>query len=89
MLKVQSFLNSHYTHSTGKGTVWSTEKQMLIINSLFYNFYIPPIMFAVVKDEDGHEMRICMDGKRRLTSIVRFLTGSVCFQLPYGSNLAN
>jgi len=60
---------------------------MLIIDSLFHNFYIPPIVFAVVEDEEGHEIRICLDGKQRLTSIVRFLIGSVRFQLPYGSNL--
>jgi hypothetical protein len=65
------------------------EEQMLIIDSLFHNFYIPPIVFAVVKDEDGHEMRVCVDGKQRLTSIVRFLIGAVRLQLPYGPNVDN
>jgi len=60
---------------------------MLIIDSLFRNFYIPPIVFAVTEDEDGHEIRVCVDGKRHLTSIVRFLGGSVRFQLPYYSNV--
>ena len=55
---------------------------MLLIDSIFRNIYIPPIVFRLVKDEDGHEIRVCVEGKERLTSIVDFLTGSVHFQLP-------
>jgi uncharacterized protein with ParB-like and HNH nuclease domain len=53
---------------------------MRIIDSLFHNFYIPPVIFAITQDEDGEEIRICVDGKQRLTSIVRFLNGLVRFQ---------
>ena len=55
---------------------------MLLIDSIFCNIYIPPIVFHVVKDEDGHEICVCVEGKEHLTSIVDFLTGSVYFQLP-------
>ncbi|KAF8492334.1 hypothetical protein F5888DRAFT_1729821 [Russula emetica] len=55
--------------------VWPTGKQMEIIDSLYHNFYIPPVIFAVMRDEDGEEVRICVDGKQRLTSIVKFLDG--------------
>jgi uncharacterized protein with ParB-like and HNH nuclease domain len=50
---------------------------MEIIDSLFHNFYIPPVIFAVMQDEDGEEVRVCVDGKQRLTSIVKFLDGHV------------
>jgi hypothetical protein len=50
---------------------------MEIIDSLYHNFYIPPVIFAVMRDEDGEEVRICVDGKQRLTSIVKFLDGHV------------
>jgi hypothetical protein len=46
---------------------------MEIIDSLYHNFYIPPVIFAVMWDEDGEEVRICVDGNQRLTSIVKFL----------------
>jgi hypothetical protein len=58
--------------------VWPTGKQMEIIDSLFHNFYVPPVIFAVMQDEDGEEVRVCVDGKQRLTSIVKFLDGHVC-----------
>ncbi|KAI9456627.1 hypothetical protein F5148DRAFT_984387 [Russula earlei] len=60
-----------------RDVVWPTAKQMEIIDSLFHNFYIPPVIFAVMQDEDGEEVRVCVDGKQRLTSIVKFLDGHV------------
>jgi len=53
---------------------------MGIIDSLFHNFYVPPIILAVTRDDEGNEIRICIDGKQRLTSIVKFLAGSVRFK---------
>jgi uncharacterized protein with ParB-like and HNH nuclease domain len=56
--------------------VWPTNKQIGLIDSIFRNFYIPPIVFAVQKDE-GEDVRICVDGKQRLTSIQKFIDGQV------------
>ena len=53
---------------------------MGIIDSLFHNFYIPPIILAVIRDEEGNEIRICVDRKQRLTSIVKFLDGFIRFK---------
>ena len=50
---------------------------MEIIDSLFHNFYVPPVIFALVKDEDGEDTRVCVDGKQRLTSIQKFFDGQV------------
>jgi hypothetical protein len=51
---------------------------MAIIDSLFHNYYIPPVVFALSKDPvDGYETRLCVDGKQRLTSIQKFFDGQV------------
>jgi len=57
--------------------VWSETKQIHLIDSIFRNFYIPPVIFAVQKDEEGEEVRVCVDGKQRLTSIQKFFDGQV------------
>ena len=44
--------------------VWPEAKQIGLIDSIFRNFYIPPIVFAVQRDEEGEEVRICVDGKQ-------------------------
>ncbi|KAJ6515810.1 hypothetical protein C8R45DRAFT_1140839, partial [Mycena sanguinolenta] len=62
--------------------VWPPQKQALLIDSLFRKFYVPPVIFAVTKDEDGVPIRICVDGKQagqRLTSIQRFLDGQLAY----------
>jgi uncharacterized protein with ParB-like and HNH nuclease domain len=56
--------------------VWPENKQMRLIDSLYHNYYIPPLVFAIVI-ENGGEIRRCVDGKQRLTSIQRFIDGEV------------
>ncbi|KAF8745958.1 hypothetical protein AX14_004253 [Amanita brunnescens Koide BX004] len=60
-----------------RGVVWPVNKQIKLIDSIFRNFYIPPVVFAVQKDEDGVDIRICVDGKQRLTSIQKFIDGQI------------
>ena len=51
---------------------------MAIIDSLFHNYYVPPVVFAIANDPiDGVETRLCVDGKQRLTSIQKFFDGQV------------
>ncbi|KAJ7047222.1 hypothetical protein C8F04DRAFT_1063065 [Mycena alexandri] len=57
--------------------VWPESKQIGIIDSIYRNFYIPPVIFAVNVHDDGTEMRTCIDGKQRLTSIHRFVEGLI------------
>ncbi|KAI0779947.1 hypothetical protein C8Q74DRAFT_1367755 [Fomes fomentarius] len=59
--------------------VWSEAKQMKVLDSIWRNYYVPPVVFAVFKDEDGEEVKRCVDGKQRLTSIQKFIDG----QIPY------
>ncbi|KAJ7846691.1 hypothetical protein B0H14DRAFT_3867637, partial [Mycena olivaceomarginata] len=57
--------------------VWPESKQIGIIDSIYRNFYIPPVIFAVNAFDDGTETRTCIDGKQRLTSIHRFMEGLI------------
>ncbi|KAG2368139.1 hypothetical protein BDR07DRAFT_1448474 [Suillus spraguei] len=61
--------------------VWPETKQIGLIDSIFRNFYIPPVIFAVTRDDEGENVRICVDGKQRLTSIQKFLDGLVSASL--------
>ena len=73
--------------------VWTTQKQESLIDSLYHNFYVPPIIFgeyesslpnkriltsfhkpATTTREDGIEIRTCIDGKQRLTSMRLYVT---------------
>ncbi|KAI0289070.1 hypothetical protein BC826DRAFT_640390 [Russula brevipes] len=66
-------LDPHYQ----RDVVWSEIKQIGLIDSVFRNFYIPPIIFAVSQSSDGTERRVCIDGKQRLTSIQKFMDGLI------------
>ncbi|GJE94148.1 hypothetical protein PsYK624_103160 [Phanerochaete sordida] len=60
-----------------RDVVWPTAKQIGLIDSVFRNFYIPPVIFAVIYHPDGSEKRVCIDGKQRLTSIQKFMKGII------------
>ncbi|CUS09422.1 unnamed protein product [Tuber aestivum] len=63
-----------------RDVVWTPERMSKLIQSVLANFYIPPVIFNVIKfTEDGKERyrRICIDGKQRLTSIKRFVEGRI------------
>ncbi|KAI0808272.1 hypothetical protein C8Q74DRAFT_1189283 [Fomes fomentarius] len=61
-----------------RAVVWPEAKQIGLIDSIFRNFYVPPVIFVVHMTDDGGELRVCVDGKQRLTSIYRFIAGEVC-----------
>ena len=44
--------------------VWNESKQVALIDSILRNYYVPPIVFAIQRDEDGEEIRVCVDGKQ-------------------------
>ncbi|KAG6865081.1 hypothetical protein C0991_005225 [Blastosporella zonata] len=60
-----------------RDVVWPDTKMIGLIDSVFRNFYVPPVIFSVVIHDDGSEKRICIDGKQRLTSIQRFMDGLI------------
>lgn len=51
-----------------RGVVWNSNKQSAVIDSIFRNCYVPPVLFSIhiiTNDEqDTEEMRICVDGKQ-------------------------
>lgn len=57
--------------------VWPEQKQVKLLDSIYRNFYVPPIVFAVSRDRNGELTRMCVDGKQRLTSIQKFMDGQV------------
>ncbi|KAM5543199.1 hypothetical protein V8D89_003073 [Ganoderma adspersum] len=59
--------------------VWAEAKQSRLLDSIWRNYYVPPVVFAVYTDEEGERVKCCVDGKQRLTSIQRFFDG----QIPY------
>ncbi|KAI0667549.1 hypothetical protein C8Q78DRAFT_982039, partial [Trametes maxima] len=60
-----------------RAVVWPDAKQIGLIDSIFRNYYVPPVIFVVHIAEDGSERRTCVDGKQRLTSIYRFISGEI------------
>ncbi|KAI0776998.1 hypothetical protein BD413DRAFT_524648 [Trametes elegans] len=60
-----------------RDVVWPDNKQIGLIDSIFRNFYVPPVIFVVHTMDDGAERRVCVDGKQRLTSIYRFISGEI------------
>ncbi|TFK52057.1 hypothetical protein OE88DRAFT_1658834 [Heliocybe sulcata] len=66
-----------------RDVVWPENKQMRLIDSIFRDFYVPPIVFMVTRDEEDENVRTCVDGKQRLTSIQKFIDG----QIPHRDSL--
>ncbi|GJE94133.1 hypothetical protein PsYK624_103010 [Phanerochaete sordida] len=61
-----------------RDVVWPESKQIGLIDSLMRNYYVPPIIFAVKRNPmTGEDVRVCIDGKQRLTSLRRFLDGEI------------
>ncbi|KAI9572171.1 hypothetical protein HD554DRAFT_2067582 [Boletus coccyginus] len=78
--ELHTFIHEGYIDlnpSYQRDVVWPESKQIGLIDSIFRNFYVPPVIFAVQKDDDGETVRVCVDGKQRLTSIQKFLDGLV------------
>ncbi len=53
-------------HEPYTEVVWHEDKQSQLIESIFRNFTVPQVVFAVRREvgEDGDESRICVDGKQ-------------------------
>ncbi|EPS97578.1 hypothetical protein FOMPIDRAFT_99127 [Fomitopsis schrenkii] len=65
-----------------RDVVWSEPKQTKLLDSIYRNYYVPPIVFDVYKDDDGEEIMRCVDGKQRLTSIQKFFDGQIPYKDP-------
>ncbi|KAJ7590907.1 hypothetical protein C8J56DRAFT_783192 [Mycena floridula] len=62
-----------------RDVVWTEPKQVLLIESIFLSYYVPPVVFATV-DQEGEEVLVCVDGKQRLTAIQKFVDGQIYYR---------
>ncbi|KAJ3993775.1 hypothetical protein F5050DRAFT_1576977, partial [Lentinula boryana] len=70
-----------------RDVVWKPEKQMMLIDSVFTNHYMPPIILSVIYDGNGAEVKkICLDGKQRLTSLQLETSKNWWFKVDESSN---
>ncbi|MCI5137246.1 MAG: DUF262 domain-containing protein [Candidatus Electrothrix sp. AR1] len=59
-------------------SVWSEEKQSFLIDSIMRNFPMPPIFLRQkIDDETGKTSYEIIDGKQRLTSIIKFINNEI------------
>ncbi|KAI9312960.1 hypothetical protein BX666DRAFT_2124516 [Dichotomocladium elegans] len=56
--------------------VWHKSKMCSLIDSIMNNYYIPPLVFAVRKIRN-RSVRVCIDGKQRLTSVMKFMNNEI------------
>ena len=69
-------LNPHYQ----RNVVWRRRNMIKLIDSLWKRYYIPPVIFNVNTvifegNDTPRYVRTCIDGKQRLTSILKFMEG--------------
>ncbi|MFJ7858949.1 DUF262 domain-containing protein [Peribacillus sp. NPDC097206] len=70
-----------------KSNVWSIEKQSFLIDSLLKNYPIPPIfLHAVLDTNKGKTVYKVIDGKQRLTSIVKFINDELFLPENFGDD---
>ena len=65
-----------------RDVVWSESRMVHLIDSLFNNYYVPPLIFKVISGvkpgtNERRKWRTCIDGKQRLTTIRRFFDGEI------------
>ena len=65
-----------------RDVVWSESRMIHLIDSLFNNYYVPPLIFKVISGlkpgtTERRRWRTCIDGKQRLTTIRKFFDGEI------------
>ncbi|RUS17510.1 hypothetical protein BC937DRAFT_89892 [Endogone sp. FLAS-F59071] len=62
-----------------RDVVWAHNKMSHLIDSILKNYYVPPVLFAIKQNAEGRNVRVCVDGKQRLTSIKNISVSSPRF----------
>ncbi|MBW3530528.1 DUF262 domain-containing protein [Shewanella sp. NKUCC06_TVS] len=65
------------TPSYQRHSVWSSEQQSLLVDSILKNIPIPPIFLREHIDKQGKTTFEVIDGKQRLTSIFKFIDNEI------------
>ncbi|KAJ3541922.1 hypothetical protein NMY22_g3705 [Coprinellus aureogranulatus] len=74
-----------------RAVVWTKPKQVALIDSIWSNHFINPLLFnriyVEVEGAGRVPILVCMDGKQRLTSIHNFMTGQIPHKDPVTKKL--
>ena len=76
----ENFLTKKYNFDPPyqRKSVWNDEKQSFLIDSILRNFPIPPIfLHQHIDAKTGRTSYDVIDGKQRLTSIIRFINNEI------------
>ncbi|OXG19654.1 hypothetical protein C366_02510 [Cryptococcus neoformans Tu401-1] len=65
-----------------RDVVWTSTKMICLIQSVMLKYYVPPLIFSHNNLRLMNEKLVCIDGKQRCTSIVRFMDGEIPFVSP-------
>ncbi|ORX90283.1 hypothetical protein K493DRAFT_288269 [Basidiobolus meristosporus CBS 931.73] len=60
-----------------RDVVWPEKRMSYLIDSILKNFYVPPVIFSCKRLPDGRLLKVCIDGKQRLSSIRRFMNNDI------------
>jgi hypothetical protein len=65
-----------------RDVVWSEQRMIHLIDSLFNNYYVPPLIFKAITGvkpgtNERRKWRTCIDGKQRLTTLRKFFDGEI------------
>ncbi|KAG6868857.1 hypothetical protein C0993_008986 [Termitomyces sp. T159_Od127] len=64
-----------------RSVVWDDTKQGYLIDSLMNNYVVFPLVFAERKREgEGVKIKVCIDGKQRITAIQQFRDGKISYR---------
>ncbi|WP_137009848.1 DUF262 domain-containing protein [Aquitalea aquatilis] len=83
-ISISEFYENHvltkynYEPEYQRKSIWTDEKQSFLVDSILRNFPIPPIFLHQKIDPDNGKTKFdVVDGKQRLTSIIRFIEGEI------------
>ncbi|CAH1758272.1 16552_t:CDS:2 [Entrophospora sp. SA101] len=71
-----------------RDVVWTAIKQSHLIDSILNNFYVPPIIFSCKKLDNKKWIRVCIDGKQRLTAIRKYMDNEIPHSSPSDGNIS-
>ncbi|KAG5730191.1 hypothetical protein E4T56_gene11691 [Termitomyces sp. T112] len=63
-----------------RNVVWDDTKQGYLIDSLMNNYVVFPLVFAERIGEDETMVKVCIDGKQRITAIQQFIEGKISYR---------
>lgn len=71
-----------------RSDVWSEEKQAFLMDTILKNYPMPPIfLHQRIDEETGSTKYDVIDGKQRLTAIVKFLQGDIALPQDFDEGL--